>query len=425
MMNFINQNILKITALLLVSVVTVGFSAYKVNAANPGQTITLCVKDNGLTYMVGYGFMKSSECTKNKHNQLVSFVVGGAQGSNGLSAYEIAVKNGFSGTEAQWLASLVGPQGPQGATGPQGPQGPAGNDGATGSQGSVGPAGATPSITQLPVGDGNCTNGGISISLATQTYYVCNGSNGTSVTTPTTTTPTSTTPVTCTSFTYQESGTCQPDGTIALSVTSASPAGCVGGNPQTTTTCQYTPPTPTCTLADYVCIPKQDAVCEQTNGSVGKLNSICTLPSTCTDPGYLVAPTSIQCTYTDPVGTAVYVKDLLVCGGGDVTAISNNTNGEIWTITPGPWEAWSDGTVRQSGVILGSSLNLNSTGFTVGVGYTTSPNVSAYYCDSMIENAITSTTPHQASWSWTAKGNFVGHPTEGTVTRETWNITTP
>lgn len=32
--------------------------------------------------------------------------VGGLNGSNGLSAYEIAVKNGFAGTEVEWLASL-------------------------------------------------------------------------------------------------------------------------------------------------------------------------------------------------------------------------------------------------------------------------------------------------------------------------------
>lgn len=31
----------------------------------------------------------------------------GADGSNGLSAYEIAVANGFGGTEAEWLASLI------------------------------------------------------------------------------------------------------------------------------------------------------------------------------------------------------------------------------------------------------------------------------------------------------------------------------
>lgn len=32
------------------------------------------------------------------------------------SAYAIAVKNGFSGTEQEWLASLIGAQGPQGAS---------------------------------------------------------------------------------------------------------------------------------------------------------------------------------------------------------------------------------------------------------------------------------------------------------------------
>lgn len=36
--------------------------------------------------------------------------VGGLNGTNGLSAYEIAVKNGFTGTEVEWLASLGGSQ---------------------------------------------------------------------------------------------------------------------------------------------------------------------------------------------------------------------------------------------------------------------------------------------------------------------------
>ena len=57
----------------------------------------------------------------------------GANGTDGLSAYEIAVANGYVGTEAQWLTSLEGPQGLQG---------PAGNDGAQGTQGAQGPAGA-------------------------------------------------------------------------------------------------------------------------------------------------------------------------------------------------------------------------------------------------------------------------------------------
>ncbi|TDK27146.1 hypothetical protein E2F46_02730 [Luteimonas aestuarii] len=48
---------------------------------------------------------------------------GGVQGERGLSAYEVAVRNGFAGTEADWLGSLQGPAGPGG---PQGPEGPAG-----------------------------------------------------------------------------------------------------------------------------------------------------------------------------------------------------------------------------------------------------------------------------------------------------------
>jgi len=39
------------------------------------------------------------------------------QGIPGISAYEVALENGYVGTEAQWLASLVG------ATGAQGPLG--------------------------------------------------------------------------------------------------------------------------------------------------------------------------------------------------------------------------------------------------------------------------------------------------------------
>ena len=35
----------------------------------------------------------------------------GADGEDGLSAYEVAVLNGFVGTEIQWLQSLKGDQG--------------------------------------------------------------------------------------------------------------------------------------------------------------------------------------------------------------------------------------------------------------------------------------------------------------------------
>ena len=50
----------------------------------------------------------------------------GADGADGASAYEVAVANGYTGTEAEWLTSLIGPQGPQGETGPAGPKGDTG-----------------------------------------------------------------------------------------------------------------------------------------------------------------------------------------------------------------------------------------------------------------------------------------------------------
>ena len=50
----------------------------------------------------------------------------------GKSAYEVAVKNGFEGTEEEWLASLQGPPGPAG---------PAGKDGKDGQDGERGESG--------------------------------------------------------------------------------------------------------------------------------------------------------------------------------------------------------------------------------------------------------------------------------------------
>lgn len=61
----------------------------------------------------------------------------GSDGSPGASAYELAVAQGFTGTESEWLASLQGPQGEQGPQGIQGEQGPQGD------QGERNPAGAT------------------------------------------------------------------------------------------------------------------------------------------------------------------------------------------------------------------------------------------------------------------------------------------
>lgn len=49
-------------------------------------------------------------------------------GANGKSAYELAVSEGYEGTLAEWLESLVGPQGEKGEQGPQGEQGEPGAD---------------------------------------------------------------------------------------------------------------------------------------------------------------------------------------------------------------------------------------------------------------------------------------------------------
>lgn len=47
-------------------------------------------------------------------------VKNGANGQDGKSAYQVAVDNGYVGTQAEWLASLVGPQGIQGVKGDTG-----------------------------------------------------------------------------------------------------------------------------------------------------------------------------------------------------------------------------------------------------------------------------------------------------------------
>lgn len=69
---------------------------------------------------------------------------GGGVGAPGPSAYEVAVTNGFEGSETEWLESLVGPKGDTGAKGAKGDtgaQGPAGDTGPIGPEGPEGPEG--------------------------------------------------------------------------------------------------------------------------------------------------------------------------------------------------------------------------------------------------------------------------------------------
>ena len=83
-----------------------------------------------------------------------SFVpIPGPQGEEGASAYEVAVANGFIGTEKEWLESLkgkdgavgpkgdIGPVGPAGSPGKDGKDGANGRDGKDGNDGAIGPVG--------------------------------------------------------------------------------------------------------------------------------------------------------------------------------------------------------------------------------------------------------------------------------------------
>lgn len=79
--------------------------------------------------------------------------INGADGADGLSAYQVAVANGFVGTEAQWLLSLRGERGEQGLQGLQGIQGVKGDKGDKGDTGDTGAQG-TQGIQGLPGQDG-------------------------------------------------------------------------------------------------------------------------------------------------------------------------------------------------------------------------------------------------------------------------------
>ena len=69
-----------------------------------------------------------------------------------LSAYGVAVRNGFIGTPEEWLASLKGPQGKQGVPGPEGPQGKQGVPGPEGPEGKQGVSGVYVGGGEMPEG---------------------------------------------------------------------------------------------------------------------------------------------------------------------------------------------------------------------------------------------------------------------------------
>ena len=96
----------------------------------------------------------------------------------GYSAYEVAVQNGFVGTEQEWLASLVGPQGPTGSQGPQGEVGPTGPQGETGATGPQGPQGETgPQGPQGETGPAGTYTAGTGIDITNNVISATGGSS--------------------------------------------------------------------------------------------------------------------------------------------------------------------------------------------------------------------------------------------------------
>ena len=65
----------------------------------------------------------------------------GEKGTDGKSAYEVALQNGFTGTEADWLTSLKGQKGDTGAPGAKGEPGEKGERGEKGEAGETGEKG--------------------------------------------------------------------------------------------------------------------------------------------------------------------------------------------------------------------------------------------------------------------------------------------
>ena len=90
-----------------------------------------CDESNDVNYTLEF----KEETVSYSLSVAVVNIGGGGIGGDGKSAYEIAVENGFVGTEAEWLASLKGKDGKDGENGINGIDGIDGKDGKDGING--------------------------------------------------------------------------------------------------------------------------------------------------------------------------------------------------------------------------------------------------------------------------------------------------
>ena len=116
--------------------------------------------------------------TPDLYQQLLQKINEAEKGADGKSAFEIAVENGFVGTETEWLESLKGKDGrdgidgKDGAIGPQGVQGPPGADGQSGRDGMNGSDGRD-GIDGQPGKDGaDGTNGKSAFEIAVENGFI-------------------------------------------------------------------------------------------------------------------------------------------------------------------------------------------------------------------------------------------------------------
>ncbi len=121
------------------------YSLWRQKDGNQGKTVEeFYAWFEGLAQGNGGGSAALTEAEKNTlaeklkeqlQEELKAVAKPGKDGKNGKSAYELAVEKGFTGTEAEYLASLKGADGKKGEKGERGEQGMAGEKGEKGRDG--------------------------------------------------------------------------------------------------------------------------------------------------------------------------------------------------------------------------------------------------------------------------------------------------
>ena len=114
-----------------------------VDMAAGADGVTPTIGENGNWYLGETDTGKPSRGEKGDKGDKGDTGESGADGADGKSAYQIALDNGFVGSQSEWLASLKGDKGDKGEKGDTGEQGLQGEQGIQGIQGDKGDKGDT------------------------------------------------------------------------------------------------------------------------------------------------------------------------------------------------------------------------------------------------------------------------------------------